>query len=91
MSVLLRSLVAIPLLFLLVIVTWVTGQVIPPIAEEVLAVEAVSVVGFDVGAETLLTVGLAYVPGLFGLVIVGWWIFGALQTDYRGTRGGGYR
>jgi hypothetical protein len=48
-------------------------------------------VGFDVGAETLLTVGLAYVPGLFGLVIVGWWIFGALQTDYRATRGGGYR
>ena len=49
MSVLLRSLVAIPMIFLLVIVTWVTGRVIPPIANEVLGVEAVSVVGFDVG------------------------------------------
>jgi len=25
------------------------------------------------------------------LEMLDWWIFGALQTDYRATRGGGYR
>jgi len=88
MSVLIRSIVAIPLLALLAIVSWMLGAVVDPLAAEILAVPAVERT-FGPAAAKSIRAGVRYVlPGL-GLIVAGWWVFGEIARDERrGVRGG---
>lgn len=90
MGVLLRGIVAVPLLFVIVVVEYYLGVIVPPIADIVLASDAVHSVGFASGAKIILMMGLRFVGALLGLVVVLWWIFGSLRRDVRATGGRRY-
>lgn len=79
---LLRSVVALPLLFLLVVLEYALGLVIPPLTSHVLAREAVQNT-FAGPLDGVLFIGLRLVPVLLGLVVVAWWIFGSIRDDVR--------
>lgn len=82
-NVLLRGLIVIPLMLLLIIVMWVAGMIVPPIADEVLTRAAVQSVGFDTGIDVSLKVGLQWGVPTLGAGLCLWWIYGGLTTDVR--------
>ncbi|AXR80711.1 hypothetical protein [Natrarchaeobaculum sulfurireducens] len=90
MSVLIRTVVALPLLVFLSIVGWMLFIVLDPIMAEVLASEAADNVGFLDPVTTVVRLGVRFVlPGI-ALAIAVWWIFGAIRTDtHHRHRGGG--
>lgn len=79
MSVLIRAIVAIPLLLLLVIMAWITGIVIGPFAGAVFDVAGGTAF---IGPVTLVVqVGVRFVLAGLGLAVAVWWIFGSLRQD----------
>ena len=85
MSVLIRTVVALPLLMFLVIVGWMSVLVVDPIAAVVLDNDAVHSVGFAEPIITMISLGLRFVlPGI-GLAVIVWWVFGTIRTDQRQT------
>jgi uncharacterized membrane protein len=89
MSMLIRSIVAIPLLLILALVAWLLGALIDPFAAAVLA-EVDN--GFGEAGETAIRIGIRYtLPGL-GVAVIAWWIFGTLvQDERRGVQRRGFQ
>ena len=81
MGVVTRLLVMTPFLFILFLVMWVAGIIVPPYAEFVMTADGVLAVGFDAGAGIILKVGLVFVPALLAVVVMGWAVFGELRLD----------
>lgn len=74
--------------FVLVLVTYLAGVIVPPIYNVVVNSDAVVKMGYDVGVEVAVRIGLKYVPALLALVIVFWFVFLRLRQDsYQGYNG----
>jgi len=81
MSVLIRTVVAIPLLVFFTLMSWLGWVLLDPLAGELEAVASTGF-GFD---EVFLLISIAFrfiMPGL-AVVVIAWWIFGTIRTDAR--------
>lgn len=86
MSMLIRSVVAVPILVFFSLMSWLGWVIIDPIAAETLNATG----GSTMAGNALLLVSLVFrfiFPAL-AVIVVGWWIFGEIRTDARFRRGG---
>jgi len=84
MSIIIRTVVAIPLLVFFSLTSWLGWVLLDPLAGEIEAT-ASSQFGFD---AVFLLIGIAFrfvFPAL-AVVVIAWWIFGTIRTDARFRR-----
>lgn len=84
---------SITILFVVIMVTYLMGLIIPPLYDVVQSSNAVADVGFDTGAEAAVRLGTKYIPMLLLLALIFWLLFLKLRRDaFLGqTPGGGRR
>jgi len=84
MSILIRTVVAIPLLVFFTLTSWLGWVLLDPLAGEF---ESQASTGFGFDAVFLL-IGIAFrfvFPAL-AVVVIAWWIFGTIRSDARFRR-----
>ena len=82
MSIIIRSVVAIPLLVFLTLISWMGWVFLDPFIAEILA-QSEDGPGFAEPALMAMSLGFRFVlPGM-AVAIIGWWIFGAIHIDQR--------
>jgi len=84
MSILIRTVVAIPLLVFFTLTSWLGWVLLDPLAGEFES-QASTTFGFD---AVFLLIGIAFrfvFPAL-AVVVVAWWIFGTIRSDARFRR-----
>jgi len=67
--------------FILLVVAYLLGVIVPPLYEQVQASQAVADVGFDRGAEVAVRIGAQYILPLLALALVVWLLFLKLRRD----------
>jgi hypothetical protein len=85
MSIIIRTVVAIPLLVFFSLTSWLGWTLLDPLAGEI---EAAASTGFGFDPLFLL-IGIAFrfVFPAFAVVTIAWWIFGTIRSDARFSRG----
>lgn len=72
--------------FIFLVVALLAGKIVGPLYDIVINNQAVQDVGFDVGAETAMTIGLALVLPLMALTVAVWfWVLRLREDPYLGV------
>lgn len=80
MSMIIRTVVAIPLLVFFTLMSWFGWQFLDPLATEMADAGSAQYGMFD-AVWLLVSLVFQYAFPMLAVVVVGWWIFGAIRTD----------